>query len=380
MKICRIAAAAILVLALASCADKAAIECTIADAPKTTIVVKQLEINSFSVLDTVSTDADGKFKYKVNVSEGQPEFIYLFRGDAVVASLLLEKGEKVEVTADTLGNYTVAGSEGSLKLKEVAASYSKFIYRMAELAEAADNPSLPQSARKGLQEEMSKLYVAHYRECINFVMKNPYSLTVVPVYFQQISEFTPVFSAPTDGIRMKASYDSLMTVYPESRYVKALGKEAERRLASQSLRDRIANAERAGYPDIICPDVTGKNRPLSGIDAKAILIHFWTSADAGQKMFNIETLKPLYDQFHSKGFEIYSVCIDPDKAAWAATVRNQQLEWINVNDGLGTASPILSTYNVTELPSSFFLIDGELASEQITGVESLRKILSRELK
>lgn len=368
MKISRIIATALAALALASCADRAVIDCTVAGAPKATIVVKQLDINSFSVLDTVQTDASGRFSYKVKVAAEQPEFVYLFHNDRSVAALLLEKGEKAVVSTDTLGNYTVEGSEGSLKLKDADAAYSKFIFRMAELVEASDN------------EEMSKLYVSYYRQCLKFVMENQYSLAVVPVFFQQISDYTPVFSLPTDGIRMKAAYDSLMTVYPESRYVKALGREAERRLKEQSLRERIASAQSAGYFDITCPDINGAGRSLSEIDAKAVLIHFWTSSDAEQKMFNIETLRPLYEQYHSKGFEIFSICIDADKAAWASCVKNQQLAWVNVNDGLGTASPTLATYNVTSLPSSFLLIDGELSGERITGEQSLRKILSRELK
>ena len=78
--------------------------------------MKLLNVNRYDVLDTVKTDASGKFSYKVNVEKGQPEFLYVYHNDKRVASLLLEAGDKVNVTADTLGNYTVEGSEESARL------------------------------------------------------------------------------------------------------------------------------------------------------------------------------------------------------------------------------------------------------------------------
>ena len=83
------------------------------------VVVKLLNVNRYEILDTVKTDASGHFAYKVEVEKGQPEFVYLFHGTAKVASLLLEAGDKVSVQADTLGNFSVKGSEESVRLAQV---------------------------------------------------------------------------------------------------------------------------------------------------------------------------------------------------------------------------------------------------------------------
>lgn len=380
MKNCKTIIYALSLLAVVSCGPKAVVDLTVEGVPSGEIIVKQLNINVFDVLDTVKTNASGCLKYEVKIAPGQPEFIYLFRGEQNIAALLLEAGEKVSVKVDTLGNYSVTGSEGSLKLKEVNAAYSKFIAGMSSLVQAAEDPSIPESAREGLYREMSVLYVSHYRECVKYIMENPYSLTVVPVLFQQISDYTSVFSHPTDGVRMRAAYDSLMTVYPESRYVQALGKEADRRISIQTFNMKIESAQPTFFFDIKMPDIKGEEKVLSEVDARVVMIHFWSSADADQKIFNLDELKPLYEEFHDKGFEIFSVCVDSDKARWASAVKNQKLEWINVNDGLGTASSILGVYNVTELPTSYLLLDGHLADENIAGTDNLKKILRRELK
>ena len=109
----------------AACSDKARIDAEINQAASSEVVVKKLNVNKFEVLDTVAVDASGKFSYAIEVEKGQPEFVYLFHGDKKVASLLLSEGEKVHVSADTLGNYTVSGSEESAKLAEVEKDIAK---------------------------------------------------------------------------------------------------------------------------------------------------------------------------------------------------------------------------------------------------------------
>ena len=108
----------------ASCGRTASVEAVIADAASSDGVVKLLDVNRFEVLDTVKADSNGKLSYKVSVEKGQPEFVYLFHKDKKVASLILQNGDKVSVTADTLGNYTVEGSEESVKLAQIEKDYA----------------------------------------------------------------------------------------------------------------------------------------------------------------------------------------------------------------------------------------------------------------
>ena len=128
------AAVAAAMLAAASCAHVAKIDGTVEQASSSEVIVKLLNVNKYEVLDTVAVDAAGKFSYKVEVEEGKPEFIYLYHGDKKIASLLLSEGEKVAVKADTLGNYTVSGSEESEKLAQVEKDYAAVTAKMDALA------------------------------------------------------------------------------------------------------------------------------------------------------------------------------------------------------------------------------------------------------
>ena len=367
MKNCnKFLALALAALSLAACSDKAHIRGTLAGAPDKKLIVKQLDINVYKDLDTVKTAADGSFRYDVKVAAGQPEFIYLFYGDTRVAALLLEKGETAVVEADTLGRYSVSGSEGSSELAKVDKAYADFIQALADNAE---EPSA-----------MTKIYVQHYRDCVRYVLEHPYSLTTVPVFFERLGQ-SYVFSQNSDALLVRRVADSLATVYPDSRYVKALEKEAARREQLMELNAQLQNATEASFPDIVSTDINGERKALSEVEGKVILVHFWDATDAAQKMLSIDALLPLYKEFHPRGFEIFSICVTPDKPEWASSVLAQKLPWINVNDGLGAASPAVITYGVTQLPDSFLIVNGELNTTPITGgVNGLRKALAAKLR
>lgn len=337
---------------------------TVEGAPKTTLAVHKLNVSTADLLDSVRTDAHGRFSYSLNVAKGQPEFVYIYKGDTRLAALLLEAGEKAVVCADTLGNYTVEGSEGSAELVGVEKAYADFIRSLA-----AAEP-----------KEVTGIYVKYYRDRLAYVMGHSKSLAVVPVLFQNVTADLPVFSQSTDALVFAATADSLETVYPDSKYVKAVRAEAERRRNAMALESAIRGAERAGFPDLALPDINAEKVSLAGVDAKVILLHFWDVDDAAQKLFNLDVLLPLYKKYHSKGLEIYAVGVTADKALWASVIRNQALPWINVCDGFGTSSPAVNLYNLKELPTTVIITDGEISSAKIDGEDGLRRTLAKLLK
>lgn len=377
-KFSRIAAAAAVALASVSCAHTAKIDGVLEQAPSSEVIVKLLDVNKYEVLDTVAVDASGKFSCKVDVQEGQPEFIYLFHGDRKIASLLLSEGDNVTVKADTMGNYTVAGSEESEKLAQVEKDYAAVVARMDVLAKKLEKASSDEAA--ALSKEIYNEYVAYYRSRVRYVMENSKSLTSVPVFYQVLGENLPVFGQMTDAIHFNNICDSLETVFPDSKYVKALRKEAEVRQSQMELNARLGTAEEIGFPDITLPDTKGNKVRLSDVEAKVVLVQFWTATEAAQKMFNMDVLMPLYDEYHAKGLEIYQIALDPDKVTWANVVKEQKLPWISVCDGLGGNSPYTILYNINALPSTFIISDGELVDGQVVNERSLRKTVAKLLK
>ncbi len=364
----RIIAAIGLMAAVLSCGKNTRIEGNLHEGAGEEVIVKLLDVNRFQVLDTVKVNEAGDFSYALDIAAGKPEFIYLFHGERQIASLLLQKGDKVKVMTDTLGVYTVEGSEESLKLQQVEADYNAFIRDVNRILREY-NPDVA----------LSRRYVAYYRDRVAYVVGNSHSLTVVPVLFQQVNPSLPVFSQATDGILMRSICDSLKTVYPESRYVRALEKEAERRLNILDVNNKIKDADEVGYIDINLPGIDGKNARLSDALKKVTMVYFWSST-AEQKMFNLDALVPVYEQYKNKGFEIYAVSLDADKSAWAAAVRNQDLPWVNVCDTRGAQSPYVVSYGIGSLPMAWFIVNGTVDQDaRVRDAASLKDYLRRKL-
>lgn len=383
MKSCRtlLLAAAAAVLALSACQKQTRIEGALADAPEAQIVVKLLDINRYQTLDTLKTAADGSFSYKPAIEAGKPEFLYLFYKDTKIASLLLEQGDRVKVYADTLGRYTVEGSEESMKLRQVEKDYTDFLVEMVRLREKfAEVDGTP--AAKEVNAEISRAYVAYYRKAVSYLANNMKSLTSVPVLYQEVDTGFPVFSQTTDAIHFRSVADSLKTLWPESRYVKALDKEAARRFQMMEIQARIDAAGETGYVDIVLPDVNGNKVKLSDLESssKVVLLYFWAATDE-QKMFNLDVLAPLYEEFHDRGLSIYSVSLDIDKTDWATVVRNQGQPWTQVCDTRGIDSPYLGFYGVAALPHVAFIVDGEIdVRPGINSEAAIRNYLESKLK
>ena len=372
-----IAAAAVFA---AACTNSAKVDGNLEGVSTSDVVVKLLNVNRYEILDTVKTDAAGNFAYKVEVVKGQPEFVYLFHNDTKVASLLLEAGDKVKVQADTLGNFTVEGSAESEKLSQVeknhAAAYDRLETLVEELAVA------DAAKAKDLQAAIGKEYLNYYRESVRYIMENSRSMTVIPVLYQNFGPELPVFGQNSDAIHFRNAADTLEMVYPDSKYVKALRKEADQRLSYLNVAARLSTATEIGYPEVVLPDVQGNKLKLSEVEAKSqvTMLFFWTPSNTSQKMFNLDVLKSVYADYHKRGFEIYQVAIDPDKALWAKVVKEQALPWVNVCDGRGAQSPYVLQYNLSALPLAYIISDGTLVDGQVVDEKSLRKLLNNLLK
>lgn len=373
--ICRNTALILSAAAFAACADSARISAEIQDAPDSEIVIRQQNVNRYDVLDTLTTDTAGRFSCKVRLPKGDPDFIYVYRNGKKLASLLLSRGDKVQVVADTSGHFSVSGSDEAAKLASVEEEYSGFLSEMDSLASAMENGKDADQPR--LRQEMAKCYTDYYRKCVRYVMENPRSLTVVPVLYQTVSDGFYVFSQDTDALHFRNAADSLATVYPDSRYVRALRQEAGARSRQLELRVRMQTAEQVGYLDMELPDVNGKQVRLGEVakDARAVLLCFWSPDDALQKMFNLDVLKKAYETYKDKGLEIYQVAIAVDKPSWERVVSAQGLGWTNVCDGLGWNSPAARMYNVSRLPAYFLIEDGQLSDKTITDEKSLFRAL-----
>lgn len=345
---------AAIALALVSC-GKATVKGHIKDTlPEGSVVVaKTIEGSSLRVLDSIKVK-NGAFRYALDVPEGQPEFVYFYYGDSKIASVLLDAGDKLAIECDTLGTWTVEGSEDCELLRQNELEFSKF----------ASKPEI--TVRE---------FIGHYRKMAKYVFTHSKSLTVVPVMFQRVGD-VPVFSQLSDGVMFTAIADSLSQVYPDSRYVQMLRAEGTARENALALQNMISSAGEQDYIDMTLPNVNGTDVTLSSSVLKATLVVFWDCSDALNKIYNLEVLKPLWDEFHSRGLQIYQVNLGAPKADWAHVVDEQKMPWINVYDMSGQS---MMNYAVTEVPSAYLIGGGATERMPKVDLQALRSAVSKVL-
>lgn len=340
--------AAALLTGLSAC-NRAVVSGEFGAAPSSGVVlVKTLAGEQLQTVDTLHLDGV-HFKYGMKMEKGQPEFVYLYCGDVKVASLLLAAGDRVQVQCDTTGRWTVEGSDDCRKLLDNEMAYADLF-------------------KNGYVN--GRQYVEYYRKMVQYVLSNSHSLTVIPVLYSKVGD-VPVFAQVTDAVLFNNVADSLETVYPESKYVKQLRVEADKRRDRLQLQGLVDRAVSLIYPDLSYPGIDGQKVSLKeSATGKATLLVFWDATDGLNKVYNLEVLKPLYERCSPDGLQIYAVNLGADKKTWATVVREQKLPWVNVCDATGTS---LSLYNVDSLPTAILITaDGveKLSSLELAYLQS----------
>lgn len=364
-KIFSIAAAALMVFACSK-APKAVVQGSVDNLKDTVVTLQRYIAGQVTTIDTVKVDGEGCFKHKIALTGAQPAFYYICDGENHLATVILLPGDKVSVNISA-GDYTVEGSEESALLKEVTDNFAKAKNELFKLAEMND--------RAG----MGRTYIDYRKYATRHAFMNPHSITSAAIVFQKFSNDLPVFGEITDVVIFKQIYDSIQPVYPNSEYVAALKELTTSRSNILELSNRIDNTPVMNYPELKMPDVNGKEQVLSDLDGKVIILSFWSSSQNTHKMFN-RTLMDVYGKYHSRGLEIYQICLDVDKVSWASTVKSQGLPWISVNDGLGNASPAVINYNITSVPA-MYIIDrkGTLVGRDYYDPAELSRVIEKYL-
>ena len=108
-------------------------------------------------------------------------------------------------------------------------------------------------------------------------------------------------------------------------------------------------------PEISLKDLNGQTVPLSSLRGNIVLIDFWASWCRPCRYEMKQVLTPLYQKYHDKGFDIYSVSLDQNQQQWAQASQAENITWTNVSDLKGWHSPVAQTYGINKIPSTFLL-------------------------
>lgn len=125
-------------------------------------------------------------------------------------------------------------------------------------------------------------------------------------------------------------------------------------LLCSSLAALAQNKKGKPLPEISLPNPIGTEIPVSSLKGKVVLVDFWASWCKPCRMNNPK-LVTVYEKFKDKGFEIYAVSIDENKAQWMMAITEDKMFWTHVVDTKGWRSTVLSSFNVEAIPSNLLV-------------------------
>lgn len=129
-------------------------------------------------------------------------------------------------------------------------------------------------------------------------------------------------------------------------------------------------------PELEFKNPEGKSIKLSSLEGRYVLIDFWASwcGPCRKENPNLVNAYEKYKKatFHKgKGFEIYSVSLDTDKAKWQAAIDKDDLSWkYHVSDLKGWSSAAAKLYKINSIPKSFLLDpNGKIIAKNLRGMK-----------
>lgn len=333
-------------------------------------------------LDSVKLKGEGTFSFKQPRPES-PEF-YRLRVDDKVINFSIDSIETVQVKApfvDFSTAYTVEGSDNSTKIKELTLKQINLQNSVDDLLASLRSNRIGHDV---FEQRLATL-LNDYKEDVkvNYIFAAPNTAAAYFALFQKLNDyliFDPLNNK--DDVRCFAAVaTSLNNSFPHAVRSQNLynivikGMKNTRKPQAKPLEIPQDKIIETGIIDIALRDVKGNVRKLTDLKGKVVLLDFSVFQSPAGAPHNL-LLRELYNEYASKGLEIYQVSLDADEHYWKTSAAN--LPWVCVRDGNGVYSTNVAVYNVRQVPSVFLINrDNELKlrGEDIKDLEAAVKSL-----
>ena len=328
-----------LLLALGATAQKSTVTCTFDGLPAgSRLLLNEPHGGRLIPTDTLVPDAKGRVKLERYST--QPEFLALVLDQQQSPMLHLITLPKERITL----NVTYMPALNLFNLTAAKGSDNMDLYRR-----------FTNLNTRATLNQQTNVVVDSLAVLLSDTPGTLMSAFLVTFYEQYFEQYAPLY---------KKIRDALVGQYADNDFVRHID-------------SRLRSALIAGMeaPDIALPNPQGDTLRLSALRGKVVLIDFWASWCGPCRRENPHVVR-LYERFHDKGFEIFSVSLDQSRDKWLDAIQKDGLRWpCHVSDLRGWNSAAGRLYGISSIPATV-LVDreGNILARNLRGAELERKL------
>lgn len=313
--------------------------------------------------DKITLEADNSFSKKVTLNE--PGYYRINFYDRQVINVILYKSD-LTVTVDGSDMQGVSQIEGSPEIDFIRKA-NDILQEFQGSPEAAALMERFEEARQSgdrerviaVQEEYMALASKKQEELAALIREQPASLGVINLLQSQALDKDKFY----DTYRIVA--DKLKAEWPSYAHAQAF---------IEMVDGMQATAIGQPAPEIALPNPDGEVVKLSSLRGNYVLVDFWAKWCGPCRAENPNIVR-VYNKYKDKGFTVFGVSLDRNRADWLKAIEDDNLTWTHVSDLKYWQSEAAQTYNITAIPFSILLDpNGVIIDKNLRGQALERKI------
>jgi thiol-disulfide isomerase/thioredoxin len=325
------------------------------------VYLSEYNLTGEKIIDSCKIRSNGTFKFKSQTT--QPDLYRVIFNKENFVIIVASPNEHIKISSpdgNVANNYKVEGSEYSAEVRQLILKLLKTRQSLDSLYKIY----ISYKDKKGYDTLLNKIDLEYNYKIkaqrsfsIKFLIEHMRSPSSIVALYQQYNQSTYVLGQTRDLQYIKVISDTLYKYYPESRAVKALWTDRNKLLSDYNkirFNQTVNSLKPQLYPDIKLPNTKGDTVSLLKIDAKLIIVYFWSPLDKNCQTV-MSSMHELYQKYKNQGLELFNVALIDDVGYWSNLIAKVGIMGINVIDVDAENSILAKVYNVKQVPSTVLI-------------------------